>query len=194
MDSHHSPYTQPPDTADPTGRHTVLVLVLFAIGATVAIGIGTYGRLHTPTGIAVNVGGFSGPLEVKVWLTTVAVVLALVQLASSLAMYGKLPALSGPATAPIHRWSGRVAFLLTIPVALHCLYALGFQSYDTRVLAHSLFGCVFYGAFVVKMLGLSRKGTPAWFIPVLGGSVFTLLVALWTTSSLWFFTTSGIRF
>jgi Family of unknown function (DUF6529) len=170
------------------------LLAIFAAGAAVSVALGAYGSLHTPTGIAVNVAGFSGPLEVKVWLTTVAFVLALVQLVSSLAMYGRLPGVTGPWVAPAHRWSGRLAFLVTIPVATHCLYALGLQSYDTRVLVHSLLGCAFYGAFVVKMLGLTRKGMPGWFMPVLGGAVLTALVALWVTSSLWFFTTVGIRF
>src|SRR4029450_6946406 len=89
----------------------------------------------------------------------------------------------------VHRWSGRSAFLLTIPVAVHCLYALGFATYDWRTLAHSLFGCFFYGAFTVKMLILPKKGLPGWTLPVLGGAVFTALVALWLTSSLWYFTT-----
>jgi hypothetical protein len=43
--------------------------------------------------------------------------------------------------SPVHRWSGRLAFLVSIPVAMHCLYALGFQAFDLRVLVHSLLGC-----------------------------------------------------
>ncbi len=185
--------TPRPATSRPAGALTLVVL--FAAGAAVAVGTGVYGKLHEPTGVAVNLAGFSGPLEVKVWLTTVAFVLAIVQLVSSLAMYGRLPVAVGARWwGPMHRWSGRVAFLVTVPVAIHCLYALGFQSYDTRVLAHSLSGCAFYGAFTTKMLGLSRPGMPGWFLPVLGGAVLTLLVGLWLTSSLWFFTTFGIRF
>jgi hypothetical protein len=110
-------------------------------------------------------------------------------------MYGRLPLAPGaPGWAPAHRWSGRLAFLVTVPVAVHCLYALGFQHGDTRVLAHSLLGCAFYGAFTVKMLGLSRPGLPGWFLPLAGGALLTLLAGLWVTSSLWFFTTVGIRF
>jgi hypothetical protein len=30
---------------------------------------------------------------------------------------------------------------------------------------------------------------PRWVLPVAGGLVFALLIALWYTSSLWFFTT-----
>ena len=82
----------------------------------------------------------------------------------------------------------------TVPVAVHCLYALGFQSSDNRVLFHSLFGCFFYGAFVTKMLLLTRKGLRGWVIPVVGGLVFFGLVYVWLTSALWFFQTTGITF
>ena len=177
-------------------RSALVLLVPFAIGGAVAVGLGVYGRLHNPTGIAVNLAGFSGPLAAKTWLATGGFVLALVQLVSALAMYGKLPGVSrAPAwIGPLHRWSGRIAFLMVVPVAIHCLYAVGFQHYSARVLIHSLLGCFFFGAFVAKMLMLSRRGTPGWVLPVLGGLVFTGLVGLWLTSSLWFFTTYGVKF
>ena len=55
-------------------------------------------------------------------------------------MYGKLPLGAGPAwLGSLHRISGRTAFLLTLPVAYHCLYQLAFQDTSTRVLIHSLF-------------------------------------------------------
>jgi hypothetical protein len=166
----------------------------FLAGATVAVVLGVYGRLHQPTGVAVNVAGFSGPLEAKVWLATGGFVLAVVQLISALAMYGRLPVGAAfQAWGPLHRWSGRAAFLLTVPVAVHCLYAVGFQSFDARTLAHSVFGCTFYGAFTAKMLTLPRHDAPGWLLPVLGGGVFALLVLLWASSALWFFTTTGVR-
>ena len=164
-------------------------------GAAVAVALGAYGRLHSPTGIAVSVAGFSSPQTVKVWLATGAVFLAVIQLVSASAMYGKLPGARAPEwTGTAHRWSGRIAFLLSVPVAVHCLYALGFQTGSTRVLVHSLFGCFFYGAFVAKMLILNKRDAPGWALPVLGGAVFTGLVALWSTSSAWFFGTSGLTF
>ena len=183
-----------PGPAGP-GAPMAAVLVVLLIGAAVSVSLGVYGRLHSPTGVAINVSGFSGPLEVKVWLASTAFALALVQLVSALAMYGRLPGIRTAAwVSPLHRWSGRLAFLATVPVAIHCLYALGFQSYDTRVLIHSLFGCLFFGAFTVKMLALSRSGLPGWALPAFGGAVFTGLTVLWLTSSLWFFTTIGVRF
>ena len=168
------------------------LLVPLLVGAAVAVALGVYGGLHTPTGIGVNLAGFSGPLQVKVWLTTVALVLALVQVVSALVMYRSHypPQWIGG----VHRWSGRIAFLAVIPVAVHCLYALGFQTLTPRAFTHSLLGCLFFGAFVVKMLGLRRPGLPGWVLPAIGAVVFAALVGLWWTSSLWFFTTFGFEF
>ncbi|MDQ3764193.1 MAG: DUF6529 family protein [Actinomycetota bacterium] len=167
-----------------------MVLVPIAVGAAVAIALGVYGRLHEPTGIAINIAGFSGAQAVKSWLTTGALLLAGIQLVSALAMWGKLP--GRPWVPTLHRWSGRFAVLLTVPVAVHCLYALGFQPATPRVLIHSLLGCFFFGAFTAKMLLLSHRGLPTWAIPIIGGLVFSALAGLWLTSSLWFFTTIGV--
>jgi hypothetical protein len=158
-----------------------------SVGALVAVALGVYGRLHEPTGVAINVAGFSSFLAVKTWLATVAAVLGLVQLASARALYR-----GHPKVAPLHRWSGRAAVAFTIPVVAHCLYALGFQYGEPRVLIHSLLGCFFYGAFVAKMLTLSRTDAPKWLLPVVGGALFTALIGLWLTSALWFFTTFGV--
>lgn len=174
-------------------RHaTAPLLVPLVAGALVAVSLGVYGRTHVPTGFAVGVAGFSGPLAMKAWLTTGAALLAIVQVVSALAMWGRIP-LRGVWVAPAHRWSGRAAFALTVPVAFHCLYALGAQFDVPRVLAHSLLGCLFYGVFTAKMLALPRRGLPGWTLPVLGGLAFTALVGLWLTSSYWFLTTFGPR-
>ena len=162
------------------------------IGCGVAAGIGVYGGVHQPPGLAVNLAGFSSPVTVKVWLTTLAFLLALVQLGSALVMYGKIPGVKAPAwIGGLHRWTGRLAFVAAVPVAMHCLYALGFQATSVRVLLHSLLGTMFFGAFTVKMLVLTRKGVPGWALPLLGGLVFTGLAGLFVTSSVWFFTTTG---
>jgi hypothetical protein len=186
---------QAPVEAVGTDRTVPVLLMPAVVGAVVALTLGVYGRAHPPASLAVNVAGFSGPLEAKVWLATGAVTAALVQLGSALVMYGRMPGIEAPEWLPaLHRWSGRVAFLLAVPVAVHCLYALGFQAYDLRTLVHSVAGCLFFGAFTVKMLALTRHGTPGWALPVLGGAVFTVLVRMWLSSSLWFFTTTGLRF
>lgn len=178
----------------PNPRTTAALIVPVLIGCLVAAALGVYSRTHEPTHVAVNVAGFSSPVTVKVWLATLAVLLALVQVFSALVMYGKITALAGAWVGPVHRWSGRAAFIVSIPVAMHCLYALGFGDYNTRVLVHSLLGCFFYGAFATKMLLLARKGIPGWALPIIGGLVFTGLAGLFVTSSLWFFTTVGVKF
>lgn len=192
-----APSPRPRSTPSPAAARsgTTVLLVATAVGTLVAIGLGVYGRLHEPTFFAINLAGFSSGTAAKAWLGTGAFVLALVQLGSAMVMYGRFPSISAPPwIGGLHRWSGRIAVLLTVPVAVHCLYALGFQDGSPRVLLHSLFGCFFYGAFATKMLVLNRPGAPRWVLPVSGGAVFTALVALWLTSSLWFFATSGLTF
>jgi hypothetical protein len=170
------------------------VLLAAAALIVVGVGLGVYGRVHQAAFFAFNVAGFSSGTAAKAWLATIAFVLALVQLGSAMAMYGKLPVRAPSWIGGLHRWSGRIAVLVTVPVAVHCLYALGFQAGEPRVLVHSLVGCLFYGAFVAKMLILSRKSSPSWLLPVLGGLVFTTLTVLWLTASVWFFATSGLTF
>lgn len=179
----------------PGQQHLARLFVPLLIGALVSLTLGIYGRLHTPTGIAVDLAGFSSPLTVKVWLCTLAAVLALVQLFSALVMWGKITAFGHPSwIGTLHRWSGRAAFLATVPVAMHCLYALGFETLSARVLFHSILGCLFFGVFTVKMLVLTKKGLAGWVLPVVGGTVFGVLILIWLTSALWFFTTKGVYF
>lgn len=186
--------TQQPAAGVTSNRGAAILLVPFGIGAAVAVALGAYGSLHEPTNKAVNLAGFSSALSAKSWLASVAIVFALVQIGSALVMYGKVPGISAPSwIGTLHRWSGRLAFLFAVPVAVHCLYAVGFASYSPRVLIHSLLGCFFFGAFTVKMLVLTKKGTPGWALPLLGGAVFTGLVALWLTSSLWYFGSTGVH-
>ncbi|MHB9754650.1 DUF6529 family protein [Streptomyces sp. BYX5S] len=165
-------------------------LVPALVAAAVAVALGAYGRVHDPAGTAFNLAGFSSTSAVKSWLATAAFTFALVQIVSALMLYGKLP---GPSwSAALHRWSGRIAFLLAVPVAVHCLYALGYQSYSSRVMWHSFLGCFFFGAFSAKMLLLRVERLPGWLLPVVGGLAFAVLTLLWLTSALWFFRTVGV--
>jgi hypothetical protein len=191
------PATEPqmaPVTPATPRSHLAALLGVVAAGTLVSVGLGVYGRTHEPTFFAINIAGFSSGIAAKAWIVTAVFALALVQLGSALVMYGRIPRVSGPSwIGGLHRWSGRAAVLLSVPVAVHCLYALGFQGGEPRVLVHSLLGCFFYGAFTAKMLSL-RIDTPRLTLPVLGGAVFSALTALWLTSSVWFFTTSGLTF
>ena len=164
------------------------------LGAGVSLALGVYANVHAPSSRPLVTLGFSGMLQMKAWLATAALVLLVVQLATALWMWGRLPgAGTAPAwTAMVHRWSGSVAFVLTLPVAFHCLWALGFGSPSWRVLLHSVAACLFYGAYAAKMLALRLPGLPAWALPVLGGTVLGTLVLVWMSAALWFFTRPGL--
>lgn len=164
-------------------------------GAVVSLSLGVYAGLHEPANRPLVTLGFSGMLQMKAWLTTAATVLLLVQLMTALWMWGRLPGVGTAAPAWIglvHRWSGTTAFVLTVPVAFHCIWALGFATGDLRVTVHSLVGCLFYGAYAAKMLALRGRGLPGWALPLLGGGVLVALMLVWLTSALWFFTRSGV--
>ena|SRR5688500_9554614 len=176
------------------GEPVTALLFAAAAGAAVALSAGAYGRIHEPSGGTISTFGFSTLIAMKVYLGTAAFGLALAQLTSALAMWGRLPGVNAPApgwVAPVHRWTGTAAFVVSLPVAYHCLWSLGFQDTDTRVLVHSLAGCAFYGAFTTKMLALRIDRLPGWALPLLGGLLVTGLTVLWLTSSLWFFQNVG---
>ena len=174
--------------AEPSGTKIGPVVVAFAIGTAVSIGLGVYGRLHTPTGHAVNIAGFSSGAAAKAALASVVMGLAIVQVVTAMGIYGRIP-LRGAWVGAVHRWSGRLAVLISVPVAVHCLYALGFQAFDGRVISHSIFGCFLYGAFVFKMLILTRDDSPGWALPLAGGLVLSGLTALWMTAVMYFLVT-----
>jgi len=161
------------------------------MGAAVAVVLGVYGTRHAPTGQAITTFGFSSMIAMKVWLGAVAGLLALVQGVLALWMYGKLGRAAPAGVALAHRATGVVAVLVSLPVAYHCLWSLGFQSYDTRVLVHSTLGCVFYGAFVTKVIAVRGRSSPQWLLPLAGGALFTTLVLVVLTSSVWYLSTLG---
>lgn len=170
-----------------------LLLGAAAAGAAVSVSLATYTRLHEPTGRPITSFGFPDVITMKAWFGTVAIGLAVVQVVSALSMWGRLPGVSrSPGwVAPLHRWSGTAAFVASLPVAYHCLWALGIQTTTTRVLVHSLFGIFFYGAFTTKLLTLRIRSLPGWVLPFAGGLVATSLVLAWWTSSLWYFRNFG---
>ena len=181
-----------PAVRPPRSRLSLALVLL--VGAGVAVVIGVYARVHHAASRPLFLLWFSGMLQLKSWFATAALVLVVVQVLTALWMWGHLPGAGRPpAWVPdLHRWSGSIAFTLSLPVAVHCVWALGLVTTTPRVLAHGLLGCAFYGGYAAKMLGLRLRGLPRWAVPVLGGSVFTLFLLVWTTSAVWFFTRSGV--
>jgi hypothetical protein len=139
---------------------------------------------------------FSTTIAAKAWLATIALALALVQVTTAARIYGRLHFLPtrGLGIARVHRWSGRLAFLVTLPVFFHCVTILGWQTPDARVAVHSLAGTFVYGVFAAKVLVVRDRTLPLWALPVAGATLASVLVVLWLTSSLWYFTNVEFAF
>lgn len=136
---------------------------------------------------------FSDTLHMKAWLITAVLLLALGQLLTASHIYEvlRLPP-KGRFYHVVHRWSGRTAILLTLPVAYHCIFMLGFGTDDVRVYIHSLLGSFLYGAVLAKVFIVRSSGFRGWALPLAGGVLFLILAGLWITSAFWFFRTVGI--
>src|SRR5262245_34345387 len=131
---------------------------------------------------------FEDPLHLKAAFATAAIVLACFQIFSAAWIYGKLRWRKPGWINPAHRWSGRLAFVCTLPVAYHCIFKLGFRTPDTRVLVHSLFGCAVYGGYAAKVTIVRLRRFPVPVLPVAGGLLFAFLIGVWYTSAVWLYT------
>jgi hypothetical protein len=135
---------------------------------------------------------FSDTIHMKAWLASVAAALAVFQLFTAAWIFHKLPWQKPAWVNPMYRWSGRLAFAVTLPIAYHCIFKLGFQSGEPRVLALAA-GSAFYGAFAAKITIVELRRFPTAVLPVAGGLVFVVLIGVWYTSALWFFRLVGIQ-
>lgn len=134
---------------------------------------------------------FSTPIAFKAWFASAALLFAVVQVLTGARIFGKLTGIvpvPPPRVNRIHRWSGRLAILCTLPVAFHCIFILGFHTENARVLIHSLLGTFVYGVIAVKLFFVHDADHPRWTLPLVGGTLFTVLALLWSSSSLWYFT------
>jgi mono/diheme cytochrome c family protein len=162
------------------------VLVPLTVGALVSLTAGLLAR-HEPRSKGYFRLFFSDPIHLKAGFATAAAVLACFQLFTAAWIFRKLPWPKPAWVNPVHRWTGRLAFAFTLPVAYHCIFKLGFQDPDTRVLAHSLLGCALYGAFAAKVTILRLHRFPMPVLPVAGGLLFATLIGVWYTSALWLY-------
>jgi Family of unknown function (DUF6529) len=176
------------DFNGPNPGWLVLPLVVFTL-ITLTVGLVARGTIREPYATPFFHLFFRDVLQMKAWLVTAAVVLACSQLLTAARIYELLrfPP-KGQFYHVVHRWSGRAAILLTLPVAYHCIFLLGFSATSPRVLIHSLLGSAVYGAVVAKVLIVRRSSRCApWVLPVAGGLLFSILLGLWLTSALVFF-------
>jgi hypothetical protein len=186
--------------ADTTAHKSMAIpLTAFGAGAVVALILGVFGKVHDPTLKATTTLGFDTVIQMKVVVTTVIGVLVLLQLLGALWMYGRLGIKAPPWLGTAHRVTGIIAVLLAVFVAYHCLWALGLESgtlkdgekIGIRTVVHGVLGCAVIGAMVVKIVAVRSKRAPRWFLPIAGGVLFTLLVAVVLTSAVWYIGAKG---
>jgi hypothetical protein len=134
---------------------------------------------------------FSDAIHLKSWCATAAAAVGVWQIFSGAWIFRWLPWRRPRWIPATHRWTGRIALVLTLPVAYHCVFKLGFQEPDARVYAHSFLGCAVYGAFAGKILIVRLHRFPRWVLPAAGGLLFSGLIAVWYTSAFWFFDLFG---
>jgi len=132
---------QPMSTSSRAAPSRALWIALL-LGGAVAIAVGVYGSVHEPAGQQTISLFFSNTLSFKAWTTSLILFFAFGQLYSALRIWGKVKI---PKTMPswwgdLHRLSGTLAFALSLPVAFHCLWALGFEPDFTelRRFSHSV--------------------------------------------------------
>lgn len=181
--------------ADTTAQKSMAVpLGAIAAGAIVALLLGVFGKVHDPTTDGTTALGFDTVIDMKVVLSMVIGVLAVLQVIGALWIYGKLGIRSPSWLGTTHRVSGSIALLLSLFVGYHCLWALGLESgtlesgekVATRTVVHGVLGCVVFGAVVVKVVAVRSRRAPGWFLPVAGGLLFALLVVVVLTSAVWY--------
>lgn len=166
------------------GLIALVVLLPFAAGA----GVYEWSSHVTPD---YNAGLFGvhglDTYELKARMGTALLGLALVQLGLALWMFGRVPA-AGYAPRPVrttHRIVGLIAFLLSLPIAFHCITAYGFETSGTRVTVHCIAGCVLYAMFVAKVVVVRSKGLPGWALPVAGSALICGIALMWYSAALW---------
>src|SRR6478752_1476409 len=183
----------------PARRSMAVPLTAFTAGAVVAVLLGVFGKVHSPTINGTTTLGFRTVIDMKVVLSVAIGVLAVLQVIGALWMYGKLGVTAPSWLGTAHRISGAIAVVLILFVSYHCVWTLGLASgtfadgepVSTRTVVHGILGCAVIGALVVKVVAVRSRRAPGWFLPVAGGLLFALLIAAVMTSAVWYIGARG---
>src|SRR2546428_5547613 len=134
---------------EPSGANPAWLAIPLVVFALITLTVGLVARqtVRAPYSTPFFHLFFRDVLQMKAWLVTAAVVLACGQLLTAARIYEVLrfPP-KGRFYHGVHRWSGRAAIVLTLPVAYHCIFLLGFGANSPRGLIHSLLWAALYGA------------------------------------------------
>jgi hypothetical protein len=119
------------------------------------------------------------PTEVKVVLASVATALAIYQVVLAAIGYRKLRVIEAEPAFMTHRASGDTIAVLLIVVAIMCLSY--FELEDSAF--HAVTGFLLLVVLAVKVVVIRWWHSAGRFLPVLGITVFVLLVATWASTA-----------
>jgi hypothetical protein len=178
------------------GPVRIRLAAALALGALVAEAVGLLERymVATPHPVPDVHLFFSDTFYMKAWLASAALALACGQLVTAAGMFGLFHlSTHSRLYSFMHRWSGRIAITLTLPVAFNCLFDLGLNPPDTRIMIHATLGAFIYGVFVAKVLLVRQRRAPGWLLALAGSALFTIILGLWLTSAYWLFALYGVH-
>lgn len=133
-----------------------------AAGAAASVALGAYSVVHEPTGRDFVLYSFDSSAEWKNALTLVVALLLIAQAAIGFklaGLFGLRPA-GRPWLSELRRLIATVAVGLSLPVAFHCVWALGFTSDSPMGALHSILGCIAYGCVVAALRPDDPKRAP----------------------------------
>ena len=179
-------------TTAPSRTGAKLAGILLA-GCAVAVALGVYARVHHPAARPLFLVGFSGMLQIKTWLATLALVLVVVQVCTASVDVARLPGAAPRRPGSARCTGGAAAWRSSRWSRWRCTASGRWDSSPLSSRARAQHRRL----RVLRRLhredvGLRVRGLPGWTLPVLGGLVFALFVLAWLTSALWFFTRSGL--
>jgi hypothetical protein len=128
-------------------------------------------------------------LMLKSILTTVVLILAVLQAVSGLRLRGRFKRLPVPVgTLRLwHRLGGDAALLLTASIACICLTQLSYSGYSLRVPLHATLGTIAAIVMLAKVFIARRFRTYLRRVTVLGGVAGLAILGCFTASALWYF-------
>ncbi|MEO3847980.1 DUF6529 family protein [Streptomyces sp. B8F3] len=182
------PKSGPRSHRRPSPAHGVFLAIGAVLPVAAGVAIWLVGRHHTPE-YTTSLFGQQGDAAVtlKSRLGTALLSLAVVQVLLALWMYGRIPGIAAASRRVRigHRVVGWGAFLLSVPIAYHCVRTYGVETLSSRVYMHSVAGCALYGAFVAKVLVVRSRHLPGWMLPAAGSALFGVIGAVWYSAPLW---------
>jgi len=88
-----------------------------------------------------------------------------------------------------HRWGGIAVLVLTLTVAVVCVFGIGgrYVYYSPRALAHAVMGALAILVLLLKVAIANRFRRYVRFTLALGAAAGLLILGIFVTSALWYF-------